>query len=381
MDLNSAPSAGSRCLTSPQKGVEQSDVPQVKNWNRGYGRKETPRHECPNSYWWKFWVKKDRAVWISLLMLILGLVISSFGYFVAMAVKEDGCSTSPEWFAFALGCLIDIFGMATLYSGLLSLLHKIKPAQRSGSIVAKIAAIVLCVVLYLLFTFVVGVTGAKHFSVWDFLIFFALCSAIWRGVVGEKNGRDCKEQDEHAIRKDVPDMEIALGCWIVLIVIIVVVIAIFAWGLNGDQKGDTPKVDQYHNQEGVVTQDAKKKEWTLADEYRDQESAGTPESRNKPKTYGDYFGGVERTIDPQQRLKQRLDLSDELERKASFIADETEGNEQFAEDHRFAVKARDILSIHKINFANLSDEEIKVLSDGINRRYDAAMRRKRNLWK
>ena len=287
------PKCGKQMPDIPQKGVEQSDVPQVQNWNRGYSRKETPRQECPNSQWWKFWIKKDRAVWISLLMLILGLVISSFGYFVAMAAKEQGCSTSPEWFAFALGCLINILGMATLYSGLLSLLHKITPAQRTGSISAKIVAIVLCVVLYLLFAFVVGATGAKHFSVWDFLIFFALCSAIWRGVVGEKNGRDCKDQDEHAIRKDVPDMEIILGCWIVVIVIIAVIIAIFGWGLNGDQKGDTPKVDKYHNQEGAVSQDAKKKEWTLADEYRDQESAVSSESRNKPKTHGDYFGGVE----------------------------------------------------------------------------------------
>ena len=295
------PKCGKQMPDIQNKGVEQINVQQVQNWNRGYSRKEMSRQECPNSQWWKFWVKKDRAVWISLLMLILGLVISSFGYFVAMAAKEQGCSTSPEWFAFALGCLIDILGMATIYSGLLSLLHKIKPAQRSGSIGAKIVAIVLCVVLYLLFTFVVGATGAKHFSVWDFLIFFAFCSAIWRGIVGEKTGRDRKEQNEHSVREDVPDMEVVLGCWIVLIVIIAVVIAIFGWGLNGNQKDDTSKADKYHNQEGAVSQDAKKKEWTLADEYRDQESAVSSESRNKPKTFGDYFGGVEQTIDPRRR--------------------------------------------------------------------------------
>lgn len=81
----------------------------------------------------------------------------------------------------------------------------------------------------------------------------------------------------------------------------------------------------------------------------------------------------------QKRLGDRLSLSDKLEKMASFVADETDGDENLKADHDFAVRARDVLSTHKTNFASLSDEQVNALSDGIQRRYDEASKRRGHL--
>ena len=170
------------------------------------GGVQPPPQKRFKSQWWKFWVKKERSALKSCGMLVLGFIVAAVGDSVATVstvffyldnrsseysrLLGQSSPTSLQWIIFVVGCLIDIFGMAVLYSGLMSLLHKIKPARRSGSVVAKAVAVSLCVAVYLLISLAVQAMGAKHMTIWDFLIFCAICSAIWRGVVGEKVPED-----------------------------------------------------------------------------------------------------------------------------------------------------------------------------------------------
>lgn len=200
------PKCGRQVSGLNDNGVAQNKSEDQEPAAPNAGGVQAPPQKRFKSQWWKFWVKKERSALKSCGMLVLGFIVAAVGDSVATVstvffyldnrsseysrLLGQSSPTSLQWIIFVVGCLIDIFGMAVLYSGLMSLLHKIKPARRSDSVVAKAVAVSLCVAVYLLISLAVQAMGAKHMTIWDFLIFCAICSAIWRGVVGEKHPED-----------------------------------------------------------------------------------------------------------------------------------------------------------------------------------------------
>ena len=141
---------------------------------------------------------------VAVLMIIGGLIFCWIGYslienstFLQMIDMRNSeyagiygrvGLTQGQWIMAILGIIINVGGIVSAYIGIVSSLDKVKPANRQNSFVAKLIAIVLCVLTFFVMVVlnVLFLDGKGKMSIWDYLILCAICKAIWRGIVGSK---------------------------------------------------------------------------------------------------------------------------------------------------------------------------------------------------
>ena len=133
------------------------------------------------------------VLWVVILLVGMALAHGSSGFdYIDMRTSEylakygrAGLS-GAQWLIFWIGILLNVAGIAMAYCWLQALLSRIRPANRGKSTKAKIVASVICILFYLGFSlFRWFCNDCKPcWSMWDTFILIAVCTAIWRGLVG-----------------------------------------------------------------------------------------------------------------------------------------------------------------------------------------------------
>lgn len=77
----------------------------------------------------------------------------------------------------------------------------------------------------------------------------------------------------------------------------------------------------------------------------------------------------------QKRLSDLLALSDKLEKMTKFIADSTDGDDEYKAIHDEAVASNEMLANNKTAFAKLSDEDVKWFTKDVEKKYKDARKR------
>lgn len=150
----------------------------------------------------------NKSVYKYIIIVVVGIVMCSIGYIMLsgstflqwIGMRESeyvelygrATLTEGQWWIAIFGILINITGIVMVYIVMKSCVKIIKPANRQDSCLAKIVAVALCIV-----AFVIAVTwrlfvgdGRSHMSIWDYLILCVVCRGIWRGIVGDKKSKE-----------------------------------------------------------------------------------------------------------------------------------------------------------------------------------------------
>ena len=132
------------------------------------------------------------VMWVGIMLVGEILTHLSSGY-IDMRTSEYVAKygrlglSGMEWLTFGIGIVLNVAGIAMVCCWLLALLSRIRPANCGKSTKAKVVAVVVCI----MFCFGFGLlrwygNGCKPcFSIWDGIILYAVCSAVWRGLVGK----------------------------------------------------------------------------------------------------------------------------------------------------------------------------------------------------
>lgn len=94
--------------------------------------------------------------------------------------------TPWQWCLAVIGIAINITGIVVAYIAIKSCMDRIPSANRQDSGVAKAVAILLCVVVFVIASLLKSAIVGTPFSIWDYLILYAVWRGIWRGIVGVK---------------------------------------------------------------------------------------------------------------------------------------------------------------------------------------------------
>lgn len=158
-------------------------------------------------FWQRITFGMDKSVGGCIAMIVVGVIICSIGYAMLsgstflqwsgmresqyIEIYGHAGLTSGQWCLAVVGVAVDLMGIVMAYVAIKSCLEKIKPANRQDSSIAKVVAIVLCIVAFMIaasWRSFVG-DGKSHMSIWDYLILCAVWRGIWRGVVGDKKSK------------------------------------------------------------------------------------------------------------------------------------------------------------------------------------------------
>jgi len=173
-------------------------------WNRAHAKQSCKTRAHQPQWRKRFIVDCETSNKKCLMLVVLGVIVCMVGWSIIDAstvyasfqirdseyLRQYGQNGPSflQWLAFLVGLMLDIGGIAYVYIAWSRLMSRVRPIWNLPPIIAKPIAIAMCVIVYVaLIAILTLLKGTARPSVWDYLIFVAMCKAIWRFFVREMN--------------------------------------------------------------------------------------------------------------------------------------------------------------------------------------------------
>lgn len=181
-------------------------------WNRAHAKQSCKTRAHQPQWRKRFIVDCETSNKKCLMLVVLGVIVCMVGWSIIDAstvyasfqirdseyLRQYGQNGPSflQWLAFLVGLMLDIGGIAYVYIAWSRLMSRVRPIWNLPPIIAKPIAIAMCVIVYVaLIAILTLLKGTARPSVWDYLIFVAMCKAIWRFFVGEKAQKQMTEEE------------------------------------------------------------------------------------------------------------------------------------------------------------------------------------------
>ena len=154
--------------------------------------------------WQRITFGLDKSIGGCIALIVVGVVMCGIGYtilswstllqwsemrtseYVRLFGQTD--LTPGQWCLAGVGIAINVTGIVVAYIAIKSCMDRIPSANRQDSGLAKVVAILLCVVVFVIASLLKSAICDRGtpLSIWDYLIICAVWRGIWRGIVGVK---------------------------------------------------------------------------------------------------------------------------------------------------------------------------------------------------